>query len=178
MANVPNGSPGAVTAPGHRPRFTKGHTGEVTTWRDTTSEHVQSDLDRLLNTALQFADEMLRRHGEFYPYGAAITREGEEQVFAADTTETEDPNPSEVLSSLVSGMSAESNELRAAALVSDVTSEKTDAIMVHLEHADSMAITVLLPYRFADTTTEDTEVEYEDLAATPTEALIWRRSLC
>jgi hypothetical protein len=41
-----------------------------------------------------------------------------------------------------------------------------------------MAITVVLPYRFADTDTEDTEVEYEDLAATPTEALIWRRSLC
>lgn len=152
----------------------------MTTWRDTTSEHVQSDLDRLLNTALQFADEMLRRHGEFYPYGAAITREGEEQVFAADPGETEDPNPSEVLSSLVNGMSAEANDLRAAALVSDVTSEKTDAVMVHLEHADSMAITVVLPYRFtdADTGAQDTEVEYEDLAATPAEALIWRRSLC
>ena len=71
----------------------------MTTWRDTTSEHVQSDLDRLLNTVLPFADEMLRRHGEFYPYGAAITREGEEQVFAADPGETEDPNPSEVLTS-------------------------------------------------------------------------------
>jgi hypothetical protein len=121
---------------------------------------------------------MLRRHGEFYPYGAAITREGEEQVFAADTAEAADPNPSEVLTSLVSGMSAESNDLRAAALVSDVTSEKTDAIMVHLEHADSMAITVVLPYRFAGTDAEDPEVEYEDMAATPAEALIWRRSLC
>ena len=156
----------------------------MTTWRDTTSEHVQSDLDRLLNTVLQFADEMLRRHGEFYPYGAAITREGEEQVFAADTTEAEDPNPSEVLTSLVNGMSAESNDLRAAALVSDVTSEKTEAVMVHLEHADSMAITVVLPYRRtpADTgdtgETGDTEIEYDDLAATPAEALIWRRSLC
>ena len=80
----------------------------VTTWRDTTSEHVQSDLDRLLNTVLPFADEMLRKHGEFYPYGAAITREGEEQVFAADPGETEDPNPSEVLTSLVSGMSERS----------------------------------------------------------------------
>jgi hypothetical protein len=163
----------------------------VTTWRDTTSEHVQSDLDRLLNTVLQFADEMLRRHGEFYPYGAAITRDGEEQVFAADPGEADDPNPSEVLTSLVSGMSAEANDLRAAALVSDVTSTKTDAVMVHLEHADSMAITVVLPYRFAagpgaDPATEAdadpdapvSEVEYDDMAATPAEALIWRRSLC
>lgn len=155
----------------------------MTTWRDTTSEHVQSDLDRLLNTVLPFADEMLRKHGEFYPYGAAITREGEEQVFAADPGEVEDPNPSEVLTSLVSGMSAEAHDLRAAALVSDVTSDKTDAIMVHLEHADSMAITVLLPYRFADANIDaevDTEadVEYDDMAATPAEALIWRRSLC
>jgi hypothetical protein len=156
----------------------------VTTWRDTTSEHVQSDLDRLLNTVLPFADEMLRRHGEFYPYGAAITREGEEQVFAADPGEEEDPNPSEVLTSLVSGMSEEVNDLRAAALVSDVTSDRTDAIMIHLEHADSMAITVLLPYRFTDVpdvevqAEGEADVEYDDMAATPAEALIWRRSLC
>ncbi|GAB1509644.1 hypothetical protein [Actinophytocola sp. KF-1] len=147
----------------------------MTTWRDTTSEHVQSDLDRLLNTVLPFADEMLRRHGEFYPYGAAITRDGEEQVFAADPGEAEDPNPSEVLTSLVQGMSEEINDLRAAALVSDVTSGKTDAVMVHLEHADSMAITVVLPYRLNG---PDDEVEYDDMAATPAEALIWRRSLC
>jgi hypothetical protein len=147
----------------------------VTTWRDTTSEHVQSDLDRLLNTVLPFADEMLRRHGEFYPYGVAITRDGEEQVFAADPGETEDPNPSEVLTSLVQGMSEEKDELRAAALVSDVTSGRTDAVMVHLEHADSMAITVILPYRVDG---QDDEVEYDEMAATPAEALIWRRSLC
>jgi hypothetical protein len=153
----------------------KEDTGGVTTWRDTTSEHVQSDLDRLLNTVLPFADEMLRRHGEFYPYGAAITREGEEQVFAADPGEAEHPNPSEVLTSLVQGMSEEINDLRAAALVSDVTSGKTDAIMVHLEHADSMAITVVLPYRQAE---QADEIEYDDMAATPAEALIWRRSLC
>lgn len=148
----------------------------MTTWRDTTSEHVQSDLDRLLSTVLPFADEMLRKHGEFYPYGAAITRDGEEQVFAADPGEEEDPNPSEVLTSLVTGMSAEAAELRAAALVSDVTSDKTDAIMVHLEHADSMAITVLVPYHRDSPDAE--EIEYDDMAATPSEALIWRRSLC
>ena len=147
----------------------------MTTWRDTTSEHVQSDLDRLLNTVLPFADEMLRRHGEFYPYGAAITRDGEEQVFAADPGEAEDPNPSEVLTSLVQGMSEEVNDLRAAALVSDVTSGRTDAVMVHLEHADSMAITVVLPYRLNG---QDDEVDYDEMAATPAEALIWRRSLC
>jgi hypothetical protein len=159
----------------------------VTSWRDTTSEHVQSDLDRLLNTVLAFADEMLRRHGEFYPYGAAITRDGEEQVFAADPGE-ETPNPSEVLTSLVTGMSAESTELRAAALVSDVTSGRSDAVMVHLEHADSLAITVLLPYRVAEADNADADddaadadeiaVDYDTLSATPAEAMIWRRSLC
>jgi hypothetical protein len=83
-----------------------------------------------------------------------------------------------VLTSLVSGMSAEVNDLRAAALVSDVTSSKSDAVMVHLEHADSMAITVVLPYRFNDVEDTESGVEYEDMAATPAEALIWRRSLC
>jgi hypothetical protein len=145
----------------------------VTTWRDTTAEHVQSDLDRLLNTALRFADEMLTKHGVFYPYGAAITRTGDEQVFAADPGEEDDPNPSEVLTSLVNGMSEDARTLRAAALVSDVTSDRTDAVMIHLEHADSMAMTVLVPYRKTEA-----EIEFDDLTATPTEALIWRRSLC
>lgn len=145
----------------------------VTTWRDTTSEHIQSDLDRLLNVVLPFADEMLRRHGDFHPYGVAITRAGEEQVFAADTEEEARPSPSDVLTSLVNGMSEDANELRAAALVSDVTSDRTDAIMIHLEHADSMAITVVVPYQ-----QDEEDIEYADLAATPTEALIWRRSLC
>jgi hypothetical protein len=134
---------------------------------------VQSDLDRLLNTALRFADEMLSRHGVFSPYGAAITRSGDEQVFAADPGAEEAPNPSEVLTSLVTGMSEDKQDLRAAALVSDVTSDRTDAVMIHLEHADSMAVTVLVPYRQTD---ED--VEFDELTATPTEALIWRRSLC
>lgn len=145
----------------------------MTTWRDTTSEHVQADLDRLLNVVLPFADEMLRRHGDFLPYGVAITRDGDEQMFAADTSEEAGPNPSDVLTSLVNGMSEDANGLRAAALVSDVTSDATDAVMVHLEHADSMAITVVVPYERA----EDA-VEYADMAATPAEALIWRRSLC
>lgn len=144
----------------------------VTNWRDTTAEHVQSDLDRLLNRVLPFADEMLVRHGEFQPYGAAITLDGEEQVFAADPGETDDPTPAEVLTSLVGGISGEAAGLRAAALVSDVTNNRGDAIMVHLEHADELAIAVLLPYARAE------EVEYGDLVATPSEALIWRRSLC
>jgi len=144
----------------------------VTNWRDTTAEHVQSDLDRLLNRVLPFADEMLVRHGEFYPYGAAITMDGKEQLFAADPGETVDPSPAEVLNSIIDGISDEVSGLRAAALVTDVTNSRGDAIMVHLEHADQLAIAVLLPYA------RRKEIEYGDLVATPAAARIWRPSLC
>lgn len=147
----------------------------MTSWRDTTSEQVRSDLDRLLTTVLPFAEEMLARHGEFYPYGAAITSTGDEQLFAADVGDDQEPNPSAILTSLVSGMSAEAAELRAAAVVSDVTSARSDAIMVHLEHSDSMAITVLVPYRSVGGTND---VDYDEMTAQPAEAMIWRRSLC
>jgi hypothetical protein len=144
----------------------------VTNWRDSTTEHVQSDLDRLLNRVLPFADEMLVRHGEFFPYGAAITLDGEEQIFAADPGDAEDPSPAEVLTSIVDGISGEASGLRAVAVVSDVTNRRSDAIMVHLEHADELAIAVLLPYERGE------EIEYGELVATPVEAKIWRRSLC
>ena len=35
------------------------------------------DLDALMSALLPFAQRMLSKHGEFYPFGAAIDREGQ-----------------------------------------------------------------------------------------------------
>lgn len=47
------------------------------------------------------------------------------------------------------------------------------AVLLHLEHSDGLAITVLLPYcASAD------GITFDDLSATPADTLIWGRSLC
>jgi hypothetical protein len=35
------------------------------------------ELDELLDTLLPFAQQMLQKHGEFFPFGAAMTSSGE-----------------------------------------------------------------------------------------------------
>jgi hypothetical protein len=55
----------------------------MTSWRESASEQAQNDVDALLNAALPLAQQMLERHGEFFPYGVAIDLAGEEHMLAA-----------------------------------------------------------------------------------------------
>jgi hypothetical protein len=111
------------------------------------------ELDRLLNAVLPFAQELLAKHHEFYPFGASIDSNGEISQVNASVGK-ENPHSQEVLDSLVAAFRERAlrDRLRAAAICLDVrtippgSSEKTDAISVRLEHADGEAIEVLLPY--------------------------------
>jgi hypothetical protein len=114
-------------------------------WREGASQAAQDDLDLLLDKALPFAVQMLEAKREFYPYAAALETGGEIRMIAADTGD-EHPESADVLRSLVSGMRAERDELRAIALVSDVRRPDSDAVRVELEHREGLAIAVFLPY--------------------------------
>lgn len=112
------------------------------------------DLDELINVVLPFAQNMLGRHGEFYPFGASKSADGEIANVAA-YTEDERPSSNEVVDRLISGFrtQANSNELGAAAVCFDVRvtppgePKETDAICVRLEHLEGDAVQVFLPYR-------------------------------
>ena len=43
----------------------------------------KADCESLLNAVLPFAQQMLDRHGEFYPYGGAMTTDGQITPIAA-----------------------------------------------------------------------------------------------
>jgi hypothetical protein len=142
----------------------------MTSWRDTASQLAQDDLDGLVNAALPFATEQLDRHGEFYPYGVSLGFEGDQRMVAGDPGHGERPTSAAVLSTLVEGLRRDRESLRAVALVADVRWSDGDAIRVELEHRESQAIAVLLPYkkkRFGR------GIEYGNLAAASSSPQIW-----
>jgi hypothetical protein len=112
----------------------------------------RDELDALLDPLLNFAQEMLRTKGEFLPFGATMTNEGQVSLTAADTGE-ERPESQVVIELLASGMRTQANagHIRAAGICYDSRftpggGEKTDAIAVSLEHRQGDAALVMLPY--------------------------------
>jgi hypothetical protein len=111
-------------------------------------------LNSLLGTLLPFAQEMLEKHGEFYPFGAAMTAEGKINQTAAYTGE-EHPSSQELIDLLVGAFrtQAAKNEVRAVGVCLDVRtiapgeSEKIDAICARLRHSDHESVDVFVPYK-------------------------------
>lgn len=140
-------------------------------WRDSTSETAQQDLDGLLNLTLPFAQQQVDKHGELFPFGAVVAVDGTSRLSATDPAETgERPASADVLALLVKGTRETRNELRAVTLCSDVRTGDGDAIRVELEHVEGTAMAVLLPYkkkRFGN------RIEYAELQAGPATPSIW-----
>jgi hypothetical protein len=112
------------------------------------------DLDNLLNAILPFAQQMLAKHGEFYPYGSTMTTDG--QIVAQAAYDGDDRPPSQQLLDLMTQafrQQAANGEIRAAGICYDVRTippgqtDKTDAIRVDLEHESGQSVSVFLPYK-------------------------------
>jgi len=105
-------------------------------------------MDALLNAALPFAQQQLAKHGEFFPYGVALSKDGQIGMFAGYTG-TKRPPSTEVLEILYEGLRSTSEANRGAAVVADVRlkGEGTDAIQVEVEHREGISLRVFLPYR-------------------------------
>ncbi|HKV30606.1 MAG TPA: hypothetical protein VJT14_06280 [Candidatus Dormibacteraeota bacterium] len=101
-----------------------------------------------MNAALPFAQQMLAKHGEFFPYAVAMRRDRQIAMIAGYTG-TEKPPSTEVIDILYDGLRSEAEENRGAAIVADVRlkGEGTDAIQVEVEHREGIALKVFLPYR-------------------------------
>jgi hypothetical protein len=142
----------------------------MTSWRDSASGLAQADLDGLLNTLLPFAQQELEKLGEFFPFGAIVTKEGETKLLAADAMEEERPDSASIISMLLAEAQSKRNELRAVGICSDVRTAGSDVIKVDLEHSEGTALTVLLPYtqkRFGR------GIEYLELQASIATNQVW-----
>lgn len=144
--------------------------GVVTTWRNEASPQAQIDLDELLGAALGFAQKQLDAHAEFYPYAVVVDVDGQQRMVSADSG-SDRPKSSELITTLVGKLSEQRDQLRGAAIVADVRlPAKGDAVRVTLEHAEQVALTVLLPYRRRRF---GRGVDYGDLQAGVAVAFVW-----
>ena len=118
----------------------------MTSWRDSTSAQAQDDLQNLIDFVLPFAQQQLDRHRGFFPFGATVDTEGEVSMIAELPNPRERPDSKALLQSLYSSIQDEARGLRAAAIVSDVTTDDGDAIRAEVEHREGTALVVLAPY--------------------------------
>lgn len=140
-------------------------------WRDSTAQHVQDELDDLLDSALGLARHLLQKNGEFSPFGVTLDERAETSLFEADPAESERPPWHAVLDMLYEGLAQERHGLRAAAVVADVTVDGADAVRVALEHREGGPdASVFLPYSQKRLRKS---VEFGELFARPGERRIW-----
>lgn len=112
----------------------------------------RDDLDSLLDPLLTFAQDMLRKHGEFYPFAASMSTEGQIRLVAGYEG-SEHPPSQEVIDLLTNGLAAQAStgQIRAAGICYDVRirtpdGSLTDAIAASLEHRAGDAVLVFMPY--------------------------------
>jgi hypothetical protein len=120
----------------------------------TEGEQVREDANEVLNASVSYAKRMLRRYGEFGPFGFAMNLDGE--VRMEPVKQRDLPADPPMLLDLLQQQLAEragKGKLRAAARASNVTMSKpsdegfADAIMVDIEHESGYCVKAFVPYR-------------------------------
>ncbi len=117
-----------------------------------TSTINMNNIERLLESTFPFVEELLRKHGEFFPLASAVlTNDSIASVGFYDGDEQ--PLSNTVISNLKTAFIAKSEEYKAVAIFFDVrvvdpkTNLKTDAVAVFVESkGDSTAYTLYYPY--------------------------------
>jgi hypothetical protein len=117
-------------------------------------EQVREDANDLLNAGIAYAKRMLRKYGEFGPFGYRLNEEG--NVVMEKIVQQEMPPDAALLLNLLRQQLAEKAQrgsLSAAAMASNVTMAKaseegyTDAIMIEIEHRSGYAVKAFVPYK-------------------------------
>lgn len=112
----------------------------------------------LVNSMLPVAERMLKKYGEFYPYGVFMGPDGSITHVGAADLDTDRPKSGDlifILKNLVREMAAK-GECKAAGVAFDVlvslptSGGKVDAIQLNIEHADGYSAEVFFPYRLID----------------------------
>ena len=121
----------------------------------------QTEAEELVNAVLPHAEGMLIAHGEFVPFGGAMTLDGEIaelSVGEEHRDSTVEVIVEELKSSLRGG--AGSNTFRATALVFPIhaqlpdTDDETEAVAIQLDHQANFSVVLIIPYVLSDDVVE------------------------
>src|SRR5271169_3279606 len=128
----------------------------MTSKEQIENEQVREDANDVLNAGVSYAKRMLRRYGEFGPFGFAMNQDGDVKM---ETIAQQDmpADPGLLLDLLRQQLMerARRGALQAAATASNVTMSKpsdegyTDAIMIDIEHQSGYCVKAFVPYRIA-----------------------------
>ena|ERR1700744_1804800 len=116
--------------------------------------NAKQDAEKLTKSVLYVADVLLKKFGEFLPYGGYMELNGRNVIVGVKDQNTEHPKSQDMLDALRSSFQqqARAKRCRAIAFVVDVTlrspgsDRKRDAIQVGIEHRDGYAVNVFFPY--------------------------------
>jgi hypothetical protein len=106
-------------------------------------------MNELLGLCIPFAQETIEQHGEFHPFGAALSVDGRPQLAGA-AVEFELPDAGELIIRLNEAFQARARagEIRACAVCADVRlDDDRAAIRIDVEHRDARPMLFLVPYR-------------------------------
>jgi hypothetical protein len=117
----------------------------------------KDDCNQLLDATVPRAENLLREHGEFFPFGAQMLPSGEIVPVAVYAGE-EQPPSQDLIDLLLTSFKtrAYDGEVVATVLLYDVSvtppgsDRKSDAIAVNLDHRDNYSVTVFFPYVIAN----------------------------
>ncbi|AIC71189.1 Uncharacterised protein [Mycobacteroides abscessus] len=143
-------------------------------WRSIASPQAQDDVDKLFGDAIKFVAVELAHADDFAPFMMVISLAGEISVrrSAIATTPRDEVG-------VVRGLElpGDGDQLRARAAVLDVTAlvpVAGDAIKIKIEHAEGIAIDMLVPYRIDS---DGATINVQAANAARAELLLWTPEL-
>jgi hypothetical protein len=113
----------------------------------------KADGEKLLDSLLPFAEQMLQQHREFFPFGGHMTPDGTVTHEGAYNG-TEHPPSQELIELLRQAHQRDAHKLRACATIYDIRTippgrtEKQDAIAAAIDHVSGYSAVVIFPYTF------------------------------
>lgn len=129
----------------------------------------RDEMNDLLNGAVEVASELLEANGEFDPFALALLGDGKVLHLEAENA-ADDVDAEALVASLRNTLRERLPELRATAVVADVTVEDEDeeamtaAISIQMEHVNGDPVTCFLPYEL-----NGDSLELADLVGEPGE---------
>ncbi len=117
----------------------------------------ETESEELVNAVLPRVEGMLNAHGECFPFGGAITLDGDIAEVAVDEEHRDSPIE-DIVEALKSQLrnGAGSNAYRATALVFPIhaqlpgADDETEAVAIALDHQANYSVILIVPYVLSD----------------------------